>query len=408
MLKIKTLFFIIVLLFSLSISGNSSAMILTDVILDVFNYDLYKGSQGEDVLKLQRVLNLDGDTVISCDGGVGSIGKESDYFGPATEASVIKFQNKYGISPADGYVGISTRALLNKIYRCYFISSYCTETYPIIDAVATCRERNKKIVVPKDLCESMKAGDVIKTDDIELARKSALQTNPEQGCRMVFVDLSVDGSNISSVMMGSPAKLSWESSGVTSCMMDSTAQNASGTMKVSPTASKKYTITCKSDVGDVSDSVQVKVIKNNLEITENDTEPKLEESIPPRIVSDCEIRQVSPGTWKAYSPTADKALMIKYTTWTLKSGSEVVTTGVTTLYSDKYVKSGIIEVTADQYHSQTIYCSQPAPEKIATTTPPKVNESGPNCNVFKSWWETVQSNIGRGWIWGEKGPCAWW
>jgi peptidoglycan hydrolase-like protein with peptidoglycan-binding domain len=63
---------------------------------------------------LQRVLNRDLDTIVA-QFGDGSANYETTYFGPATRAAVIKFQKKYGISPAAGYVGAITRAKLNEI-----------------------------------------------------------------------------------------------------------------------------------------------------------------------------------------------------------------------------------------------------------------------------------------------------
>lgn len=72
--------------------------------------NLYKGISGEDVRTLQKLLNTHGYTVASS--GAGSFGNETVYFGPATEAAVIKFQIARGITPAVGYVGPVTRAAL--------------------------------------------------------------------------------------------------------------------------------------------------------------------------------------------------------------------------------------------------------------------------------------------------------
>jgi peptidoglycan hydrolase-like protein with peptidoglycan-binding domain len=77
-----------------------------------FNVNLTVGSTGTDVMNLQKVLNMSADTKVA-NSGNGSPGMETSYFGPATKAAVIKFQNKYGITPAAGYVGPITRAKLN-------------------------------------------------------------------------------------------------------------------------------------------------------------------------------------------------------------------------------------------------------------------------------------------------------
>jgi peptidoglycan hydrolase-like protein with peptidoglycan-binding domain len=60
-------------------------------------------TDGTDVLELQKRLTLLG--VYS--------GKQSGYFGPATEASVKKFQKVHHL-PVTGFVGIATRAALNR------------------------------------------------------------------------------------------------------------------------------------------------------------------------------------------------------------------------------------------------------------------------------------------------------
>lgn len=74
------------------------------------------GSTGEDVRTLQKILNSDSATRVAASGG-GSPGRETAYFGPATQAAVKKFQVKYGIAaagdPGYGYVGPKTRARLN-------------------------------------------------------------------------------------------------------------------------------------------------------------------------------------------------------------------------------------------------------------------------------------------------------
>lgn len=70
--------------------------------------DLHRGLSGEDVHNLQKLLNANGYVVTLV--GDGSPGKETVYFGSATEAAVIKFQIAHGVKPSAGYVGPLTRA----------------------------------------------------------------------------------------------------------------------------------------------------------------------------------------------------------------------------------------------------------------------------------------------------------
>lgn len=79
-----------------------------------FNTNLTMGSKGTDVMNLQKVLNMSADTRVSST-GAGSPGMETSTFGGLTRAAVIKFQLKYGITPAAGYVGAITRAKLNSM-----------------------------------------------------------------------------------------------------------------------------------------------------------------------------------------------------------------------------------------------------------------------------------------------------
>jgi len=79
-----------------------------------FNTNLTMGSTGTDVMNLQKVLNtIDGTQLATV--GAGSPGNETSYFGGITRSAVMKFQQKFGITPAVGYVGPITRAKLNSM-----------------------------------------------------------------------------------------------------------------------------------------------------------------------------------------------------------------------------------------------------------------------------------------------------
>lgn len=75
-----------------------------------FARDLDIGSRGEDVRALQKYLNARGYPVaLSAE---GSAGQETDYFGPATQAALAKFQAASGITPSTGYFGPITRTYI--------------------------------------------------------------------------------------------------------------------------------------------------------------------------------------------------------------------------------------------------------------------------------------------------------
>ncbi len=77
-----------------------------------FTKDLQKGMTDPEVKELQKILNKNPKTQVAIS-GVGSPGKETDFFGDLTLKAVIKFQTLYSIKPNVGYVGPVTRAVLN-------------------------------------------------------------------------------------------------------------------------------------------------------------------------------------------------------------------------------------------------------------------------------------------------------
>lgn len=68
-----------------------------------FTTDLRMGMRGEDVTELQKRLTTEG----------FYSGPVTGFFGPLTQQAVIAYQKAKGITPAIGYVGVKTRAVLN-------------------------------------------------------------------------------------------------------------------------------------------------------------------------------------------------------------------------------------------------------------------------------------------------------
>lgn len=70
--------------------------------------NLFLGMRHADVRELQKFLNSNGFTVATS--GPGSLGAETDMFGRATRAALIRFQKAHNIQPAVGFYGPTTRA----------------------------------------------------------------------------------------------------------------------------------------------------------------------------------------------------------------------------------------------------------------------------------------------------------
>lgn len=102
-----------------TLSGGSSTTTGTGY---QFTTNLSQGDTGVAVMELQKFLNTDPLTRVSVT-GAGSPGNETSYFGPATKAAVIKFQNQYasevlapvGLAVGTGYFGPSSRAKANML-----------------------------------------------------------------------------------------------------------------------------------------------------------------------------------------------------------------------------------------------------------------------------------------------------
>ncbi len=90
--------------------------------LPAFTANLKPGFIGNKAKQLQIFLNSDSDTRLA-ESGLGSPGKETNFFGSLTKAAVIKFQEKYSkyilapwnLTKGTGFVGRTTKAKINEL-----------------------------------------------------------------------------------------------------------------------------------------------------------------------------------------------------------------------------------------------------------------------------------------------------
>lgn len=109
----------------LTFSFRVEKMYAETLIPSTFRFErtLKTGTRGEEVRYLQVFLNRDIETRVNTPGLIGGSGNETDFFGAATRAAVVRFQNKYAgevLRPANlragtGLVGAFTRAKLNVV-----------------------------------------------------------------------------------------------------------------------------------------------------------------------------------------------------------------------------------------------------------------------------------------------------
>jgi len=107
---------------SLSGSTSDDSSSAAGVCPFTWTRDLSSGSTGADVMSLQKFLNANADTRVAAT-GAGSMGMETETFGPATAAAVSKFQVMHradiltpaGLVNPTGYFGPSTRAKANSL-----------------------------------------------------------------------------------------------------------------------------------------------------------------------------------------------------------------------------------------------------------------------------------------------------
>ena len=97
----------------LAARGLTPNLVATTTTTSPFTRDLYLYREGPDVKQLQVFLNTHGYPLIAQ--GPGAPGAETEMFGRLTLEALVRFQTANHITPAVGYFGPKTRALVNEL-----------------------------------------------------------------------------------------------------------------------------------------------------------------------------------------------------------------------------------------------------------------------------------------------------
>jgi len=94
-------------------AGTTTGILPTNCVGIDFTRNLSRSMVGSDVKCLQSILNQLNVNV--ADAGAGSPGHETTFFGGATRAAVIRFQEMFGLGAENGTIGTATLAKLNSL-----------------------------------------------------------------------------------------------------------------------------------------------------------------------------------------------------------------------------------------------------------------------------------------------------
>ena len=257
--------------------NTGSLRLVTNTAGFSFKKDLMQGDTDPDVKELQKLLNSAPDTIVSVS-GVGSAGQETPYFGPATKAAVIKFQEKYGseilvsagLSAGTGLVGLGTRTKLNNLlgvgiptvasvgYPQSRAGSGSSVAYspspvqnPVITPTQTTQAPSMSVCSFVDLLINIG----VIAPNLSAKAKNALNCNSTAPS----VDVKVNGSQGPiAVLPGTEIRLSWRSENTKSCSDGENTLPTSGAVRLIANSSLSYPVSCIGNDGkSVVDSATV-------------------------------------------------------------------------------------------------------------------------------------------------------
>ncbi len=190
------LFFCLLLTITTIPLATHADIIVANNTEEIFTVNLQLGSEGKDVFNLQRFLNADETTAVAFS-GAGSRGQESTVFGFLTKTAVIKFQNKYSISPANGYVGQETRGVLNRMYpETNFSKPYTASA----KTITTNTQNNSGSINMCQFIEILIAIEAIPPEKATQARSIASSYSPNSSCTSSKKTAATNSTSTSSGM----------------------------------------------------------------------------------------------------------------------------------------------------------------------------------------------------------------
>jgi peptidoglycan hydrolase-like protein with peptidoglycan-binding domain/lysophospholipase L1-like esterase len=172
-----------------------------------FSRNIFLGSYGEDVKRLQKFLNSQGFYV--SESGPGSIGNETMLFGRGTQSALVRFQNFHQIKPAIGFLGPVTRTKILSLENKLPTPEVPKVVKRVVSGNSNSSNRaDTENSAPVVSFTSPANGAIVSGSSVEIS------ASVSDASAITGVQFSVDSVNVGLEDTSSPYSITWDSTSV--------------------------------------------------------------------------------------------------------------------------------------------------------------------------------------------------